>query len=109
MKKTLAENYRRLFNGRASSNDKKLISEAMSSSKKREMIEVVQSIYQNANDGYDQTDDIIDELGDFYNAVYRSKDDELIAAYDMLRQQSDEDVEEQAKAAANLLNVLGVN
>jgi hypothetical protein len=53
------------------------------------------------------TDDITDELGDFYDGVYDSNDTELIQVYDDLRGTIDGTPPEQADAAQALLDIIG--
>jgi len=53
------------------------------------------------------TDNIVDELGDFYDDVYDSGDGELISLYDNLRNSQDSDCRQIAKAAQNILDYLG--
>ena len=53
------------------------------------------------------TDNIVDELGDFYDDVYNSGDSELISLYDNLRNSQDSDCMQIAKAAQNILDYLG--
>ena len=53
------------------------------------------------------TDNIVDELGDFYDDVYNSGDGELISLYDNLRNSQDSDCRQIAKAAQNILDYLG--
>ena len=53
------------------------------------------------------TDNIVDELGDFYDDVYDSGDSELISLYDNLRNSQDSDCMQIAKAAQNILDYLG--
>ena len=53
------------------------------------------------------TDNIVDELGDFYDDVYDSGDSELISLYDNLRNSQDTDCKTIAKSANKLLNYLG--
>jgi len=72
-----------------------------------EMEKVVMNIADDAGGGRNMTDDIVDELGDFYDGVYDSNDQELIDAYDNLRSTIDGEPDEQAEAANNLLDVIG--
>jgi hypothetical protein len=72
----------------------------------QEFIEVVEMIFKGARSGNEMHDTIVDELGDFYDAVYDSGDKALIQAYDDLRQLQYEDPRQQALAAAKLLKLL---
>jgi hypothetical protein len=74
-----------------------------------EFVDAVTYIYEEASRGSDMTDDITDELGDFYDAMYNSENDDLIEAYDNLRSTSNGSVTDQAKAASELLKLIGVN
>ena len=74
-----------------------------------DFIEAVSTIYKNAKQGSDMTDDITDELGDFYDAIYDSNNKVLIKAYSKLRNTADESVSAQATAAGALMKLLGVN
>ena len=75
--------------------------------KNKDFIEVVEIIADGAEGGENMTDDIVDELGDFYDGVYDSNDQELIDAYDDLRSTIDGEPNEQAEAANKLLDVIG--
>jgi hypothetical protein len=70
------------------------------------LADVVMKIADDAGGGRDMTDDIIDELGDFYDAVQKSRNKKLIDAYDDLRSTSDGEPNDQAEAAEALLNLL---
>ena len=69
--------------------------------------DAVETIADGAGDGSDMTDDIVDELGDFYDGVYDSNNQKLIDAYDDLRSTSDGEPNDQAEAANKLLDVIG--
>ena len=71
------------------------------------MADVVMKIADDAGGGRDMTDDITDELGDFYDGVYDSNDQELIDAYDDLRSTTDGEPNDQAASANKLLDVIG--
>lgn len=101
-KHLLKEQYRRLFKGRAATNDSKLLSENFMD----DMHDVVSRIAREAEDEEDMTDDIVDELGDFYDDVQDSGNNKLIDAYDALRNTTDEGPEAQAEAARALLDLL---
>ena len=73
----------------------------------QDFIEVVQIIRDESSDGRNMTDDITDELGDFYDGVYDSNDTELIQVYDDLRGTIDGTPPEQAEAAQALLDIIG--
>ena len=102
-KNLLKEQYARLFKGRVSSNDVKLIKENLRSDK--HFKDAVSYIYTETGAGKNLTDDIVDEMGDFYDDVYDSNDEELITAYDNLRSQVDESPEDQNAAAQALLRL----
>lgn len=103
-KNLLKEQYARLFKGRVSSNDAKLIKENLRSD--QDFKDAVSYIYTETGAGDNLTDDIVDEMGDFYDDVYNSNDEELITAYDNLRSQVDGTPEEQNAAAQALLQLL---
>jgi len=103
-KKLLKEQYARLFKSRVSSNDAKLIKENLRTDKNFK--DAVSYIYTETGAGNNATDDIVDEMGDFYDDVYDSNDEELITAYDNLRSQVDESPEDQNAAAQALLQLL---
>ena len=69
-------------------------------------IEEVTVILNGALDDDLMTDNIVDELGDFYDDVYDSGDSELIRLYDNLRSSQDTDCIQIAKAAKRLLDYL---
>ena len=69
-------------------------------------IEEVTVILNGALDDDLMTDNIVDELGDFYDDVYNSGDSELISLYDNLRNSQDTDCIQIAKAAKRLLDYL---
>ena len=103
-KNLLKEQYARLFKGKPMSNDAKLIKENLRSDKNFK--DAVSYIYTETGAGNNATDDIVDEMGDFYDDVYDSNDEELITAYDNLRSQVDESPEDQNAAAQALLQLL---
>ena len=70
-------------------------------------IEEVTVIRDGALDDDLMTDNIVDELGDFYDDVYDSGDSELISLYDNLRNSQDSDCMQIAKAYQNILDYLG--
>ena len=69
--------------------------------------DAVETIADGAGGGENMTDDIVDELGDFYDGVYDSNNQKLIDAYDDLRSTVDGEPNDQAEAANKLLNVIG--
>lgn len=75
--------------------------------KNKDFRDTVETIADGARGGSNMTDDIVDELGDFYDGVYDSNDQELIDAYDDLRSQVDGEPNDQAEAANKLLDVIG--
>ena len=103
-KNLLKEQYARLFKGRPMSNDAKIIKENLRIDKNFK--DAVSYIYTETGAGNNATDDIVDEMGDFYDDVYDSNDEELITAYDNLRSQVDESPEDQNAAAQALLRLL---
>ena len=70
-------------------------------------IEEVTVIRDGALDDDLMTDNIVDELGDFYDDVYNSGDSELISLYDNLRNSQDSNCMKIAKSAQNILDYLG--
>ena len=87
-------------------NTKKTINESLPAQDHEYLKDNVTDILAGAAAGDDMTDNIIDELGDSYDAVYDSGDSKLIKAYDKLRGTSDGPVAAQQKAAAVLLKML---
>ena len=75
--------------------------------KNKDFRDAVETIADGAGDGENMTDDIVDELGDFYDGVYDSNDQKLIDAYDDLRSTVDGEPNDQAEAANKLLAVIG--
>ena len=69
--------------------------------------DAVETIADGAEGGENMTDDIVDELGDFYDGVYDSNNQKLIDAYDDLRSTVDGEPNDQAEAANKLLDVIG--
>ena len=69
--------------------------------------DAVEYIYDQASDGNNMTDDITDEMGDFYDDVQSSTDKDIKDAYSELRRTIDGEPEEQAEAAEALLDLLG--
>lgn len=69
-------------------------------------IEEVTVILNGALDDDLMTDNIVDELGDFYDDVYDSGDRNLIRLYDNLRSSQDTDCIQIAKSAKRLLDYL---
>jgi hypothetical protein len=66
----------------------------------------VMHIYKNASQGNDMTDEINDELGDYFEKIEASKDSKLKKAYGNLRGEIDGSVTKQAKYAKALLDLL---
>jgi hypothetical protein len=75
--------------------------------KNKDFRDAVETIADGAGDGENMTDDIVDELGDFYDGVYDSNDQKLIDAFDDLRSTVDGEPNDQAEAANKLLDVIG--
>ena len=75
--------------------------------KNKDFKDAIETIADGAADGENMTDDIVDELGDFYDGVYDSNNQKLIDAYDDLRSQVDGEPNDQAEAANKLLDVIG--
>ena len=96
LKNILAENMRRFGTKNLSENIKS----------DPNFIEEVTVILNGALDDDLMTDNIVDELGDFYDNVYDSGDSELISLYDNLRNSQDTDCIQIAKAAKRLLDYL---
>ena len=96
LKNILAENMRRFGTKNLSENIKS----------DSNFIEEVTVILNGALDDDLMTDNIVDELGDFYDDVYDSGDSELISLYDNLRNSQDTDCIQIAKAAKRLLDYL---
>ena len=73
-----------------------------------EFYDVVATIYSGAgDDNTNMTDDITDELGDYYDDIYNNPNNEkLIDAYDDLRSTIDGTNDEQYEAAKALLDLL---
>ena len=97
MKNLLAENMRRFGTKNLKENIKS----------DPNFIEEVTVILNGALDDDLMTDNIVDELGDFYDEVYDSGDRNLIRLYDNLRSSQDTDCIQIAKAAKRLLDYLG--
>lgn len=70
-------------------------------------IETVQSILDGARAGDNMIDNILSELGDFYNDVHNSNDAQLKRLYTQLRMAADESPEIQAEYADVLVKYLG--
>lgn len=73
----------------------------------QEFKKTVMYIFKGAVRGEDMTDDIVDELGDFYDEVYSSGDPKLIRLYNQLRSVSDDEPQNQAKQAGSLIQYIG--
>ena len=63
-------------------------------------------IYKAASKGEDMTDNLTDELGDYFDQVQATGDKKLINAYELLRGEADGSVANQAKYAKALLDLL---
>ena len=96
LEKILAENMRRFGTKNLSENIKS----------DPNFIEEVTVIRDGALDDDLMTDNIVDELGDFYDNVYDSGDSELISLYDNLRNSQETDCIQIAKSAKKLLDYL---
>jgi hypothetical protein len=96
LEKILAENMRRFGTKNLSENIKL----------DPNFIEEVTVILNGALDDDLMTDNIVDELGDFYDDVYDSGDSKLISLYDNLRNSQDTDCIQIAKSAKKLLDYL---
>lgn len=66
----------------------------------------IEDILSGAQQGHDMTDNIADELGDHFDAVQNSGDENLQQAYSMVRDAADTSPEEQAQAAQSALEML---
>lgn len=69
--------------------------------------DTIKDIYNGASRGEDMTDNIADELGDYFDAVQNSADVYLKKAYIMMRDAADADPASQATAAKKALDLLG--
>jgi hypothetical protein len=78
----------------------------LSSSDKKYLKDIVMPIADGLASGEDMTDDIIDELGDLYDAVYATNDSVLIKAYDDLRSSADMGIPAQKKAVTAFMKIL---
>ena len=63
------------------------------------IVDILEKIYFEASGGEDMTDDITDELGDYFDQVRQSQDPELQMAYEEMRDRADAKPEEQAWVA----------
>ena len=63
------------------------------------IVDILEKIYFEASGGEDMTDDITDELGDYFTHVQQSQDPELQMAYEEMRDRADAEPEEQAVVA----------
>jgi hypothetical protein len=99
MKNILTENMRRF-------NTKNLKENIKTDS---ELNRIVKKIQDGASRGEMQTDMILAELGDFYTAVYKSGDTELIRLYNQLRMSADETPDIQRYSAEKLFSYLNGN
>jgi len=100
----LRKKYKQLFEGKISSNDAKLLKENIAADK--DFKDAVQYIYDQASAGNNMTDDITDEMGDFYDDIQSSTDKDIKDAYGELRGTIDGEPEEQVEAAKALLDLL---
>ena len=66
----------------------------------------IEDILSGAQRGQDMTDNIADELGDYFDAVQNSRDETLQQAYSMVRDAADTSPEDQAQAAQSALEML---
>jgi len=97
MKKPLLETFRKIGGYRL--NEVNLASD-------KDFRNAVQYIYDQASTGNNMTDNITDEMGDFYDDVQASTDKNIKDAYSELRSYIDAEPEEQAEAAKILLDLL---
>jgi len=104
LEKILAENMRRFGTKNLSENPDDT---EYSIKSDPNFIEEVTVIRDGALDDDLMTDNIVDELGDFYDNVYDSGDSDLISLYDNLRNSQETDCITIAKSANELLNYLG--
>jgi len=103
LKKILAENMRRFGTKNLSENPDDT---EYSIKSDPNFIEEVTVILNGALDDDLMTDNIVDELGDFYDDVYDSGDSKLISLYDNLRNSQETDCIQIAKSAKKLLDYL---
>lgn len=71
-----------------------------------DILEVLITIYHGAAEGEDMTDNIADELGDFYDAVEESDDAKLKKVYEYVRGFADEEPDIQASAVLKAMKQL---
>lgn len=80
---------------------------ALSDLDKKSLKKDVTYIFNMASKGEDMTDEIIDELGDYFELIQDTNDQKLIDAYEELRSFADSgDVMSQAKSAKKLMAIL---
>jgi len=77
-----------------------------SSDFKKDLKKDVMHIFKQASQNNDMTDEINDELGDYFELIQTSKDSKLKNAYSKLRGEIDGSVANQAKYAKALLDLL---
>lgn len=68
--------------------------------------EQLEYIYSEIQNGESVTDEIIDQMGDFYEDVYESGDLKLIQLYDSLRMAAEDRPEDQLPHVVKLLNYI---
>ena len=73
---------------------------------RNEFIEEIVAIKEGAASGRDMTDDLCDEIGDYYEAVNSSNDPALLAAFNTVQSGVDATCEEQATLAQQALELL---
>ncbi len=76
------------------------------SSIRQNLADEIKSIYDSAMDGRDQTDHIIDELGDLWDEIEESGDEVSLNAYELMSSTIDTDPETQAEAALKAVKML---
>ena len=76
------------------------------SSIRQALADEIKFIYDSAKDGRDQTDHIIDELGDLWDEIEESGDPVALAAYELMNGTIDTDPETQAAAALKAVKML---
>ncbi len=73
---------------------------------RQNLADEIKSIYDSAMGGRDQTDHIIDELGDLWDEIEGSGDEVALKAYELMNSTIDTDPETQAAAALKAVKML---
>lgn len=83
-----------------------IINEAKDPNLRKYVLDEIQRIHDGAAKGINMTDDIVDELGDYFNEVKRSGDPVLQKAYAHVRGFVDATAQEQRHGAAQAIAAL---